>query len=49
MVLENIAHARNEDEVMFFAACWTLQPYITRIVNLKLEALLIETGHRPYQ
>lgn len=45
MVLENIAHSRNKDELMFFAASWTLQPYITRNINLKLEALLVETGH----
>lgn len=48
MVLENIAHSRNKDELMFFAASWTLQPYITKTVNLKLEALLLETGHRQF-
>lgn len=33
---------------MFFATAWSLQPYITSDVNLKLEALLVETGHRSY-
>ncbi|CAG9835385.1 unnamed protein product [Diabrotica balteata] len=46
IVLENIAHAKNKDEVMFFAACWTLQPNITDQINLKVEALLVETGHK---
>lgn len=49
MVLENIAHSRNQDNLMFFAASWSLQPHITKDVNLKLEALLVETGHHYYQ
>lgn len=48
MVLENIAHSRNKDELMFLAASWCLQPYITKDVNLKLETLLVESGHRTY-
>ncbi|KAJ8976316.1 hypothetical protein NQ317_010270 [Molorchus minor] len=48
MVLENIAHSKNKDEAMFFAACWTLQPSITSSTNVKLEALLVETGHRNF-
>ncbi|KAG5860351.1 hypothetical protein JTB14_006714 [Gonioctena quinquepunctata] len=48
LVLENIAHSRNKDEVMFFATCWTLQTHITSTVNLKLETLLLETGHRKF-
>ncbi|KAJ8941744.1 hypothetical protein NQ314_010288 [Rhamnusium bicolor] len=46
VVLENIAHSKNRDEAMFFAACWTFQTHITSIINLKLEALLVEMGHR---
>lgn len=49
MVLENIAHSRNKDELMFFAASWTLQPYITRNITLNLQALLVETGHQHFQ
>ncbi|KAJ8963314.1 hypothetical protein NQ318_018783 [Aromia moschata] len=47
-VLENIAHCKNDDEAMFFAACWTMQPCVTSVINLKLEALLVETGHRNF-
>ncbi|XP_023024826.2 cyclin-dependent kinase 2-interacting protein isoform X1 [Leptinotarsa decemlineata] len=46
LVLENIAHSRTKDEVMFFAACWTLQAHISSGINLKLETLLLDTGHR---
>ncbi|XP_056645714.1 cyclin-dependent kinase 2-interacting protein-like [Diorhabda sublineata] len=48
MVLEHTAHVRNADEAMFFAASWTLQPYITNDINLKMETLLVETGHRKF-
>lgn len=45
-VLENISHSKSKDEVMFHAACWAHQQYVTSIINMKLEALLLETGHR---
>lgn len=48
MVLENIAHSRNKNDLMFFAASWSHQPHITKDVNLKLEGLLVETGHHNY-
>ncbi|KAK4885949.1 hypothetical protein RN001_002220 [Aquatica leii] len=45
-VLENIAHSRNKNEIMFYAVCWTHQQNINSEINLKLEMLLTETGHR---
>lgn len=48
MVLENISHSRNKDDLMFFAASWSHQPHITKDVNLKLEGLLVETGYHNY-
>lgn len=45
-VLENIAHARNKNEIMFYAICWAHQQNINLETNIKLEALLTETGHR---
>uniref|UniRef100_A0A1Y1KRL2 Uncharacterized protein n=2 Tax=Photinus pyralis TaxID=7054 RepID=A0A1Y1KRL2_PHOPY len=45
-VLENIAHAKNKNEVMFYAVCWAHQQKVNVETNVKLEALLTETGHR---
>jgi hypothetical protein len=45
-VLENIAHSKNQDEAMFLAALWTYQYKISDRIGLKLETLLVETGHR---
>lgn len=33
---------------MFYAACWTHQVHIISTLNVKLEALLVETGFRPF-
>ncbi|KRT79142.1 hypothetical protein AMK59_6621 [Oryctes borbonicus] len=48
-ILENIGHSRNENEAMFHGACWVYQQYITNKINLQLEVLLTETGHRQIQ
>ncbi|KAF2880899.1 hypothetical protein ILUMI_25275 [Ignelater luminosus] len=45
-VLENIAHTKDDSELMFYAVSWTHQKNITNDINLKLETLLTETGHR---
>lgn len=46
-VLENIAFSKDKSEIMFHASCWTYQENILKYqVNLKLETLLVETGHR---
>ncbi|KAF5299579.1 hypothetical protein FQR65_LT09384 [Abscondita terminalis] len=45
-VLENIALSKNKNEIMFYAVCWTHQQNINSEINLKLETLLTETGHR---
>ncbi|CAH0551557.1 unnamed protein product [Brassicogethes aeneus] len=47
-ILENIAHTKGKNEVMFYAASWTHQCNITSDVNFKLETLLVETGHRNF-
>ncbi|XP_060536489.1 cyclin-dependent kinase 2-interacting protein-like [Cylas formicarius] len=46
-ILENIAHEKNKDNAMFLAACWTHQVNINDDITFKLEALLVETNHRP--
>nr|CAI5846175.1 unnamed protein product [Callosobruchus analis] len=46
IVLENIAHTKSKDEVMFFATYWTFQTNVDDMVSLKLETLLTETCHR---
>ncbi|KAL1513506.1 hypothetical protein ABEB36_002910 [Hypothenemus hampei] len=45
-VIENMAHTKDNDEVRFYATCWTWPVNLDRI-NIKMESLLIETGHRP--
>ncbi|XP_044264020.1 cyclin-dependent kinase 2-interacting protein-like [Tribolium madens] len=47
-VLENIAHSKNKDEALFLAALWTYQYKISDQINMKLEVLLLETGHRKF-
>ncbi|XP_019879750.1 uncharacterized protein LOC109607713 isoform X2 [Aethina tumida] len=47
-VLENIGHAKDKHEAMFYAASWTHQDYITKRIDMKLECLVVETGHRAY-
>lgn len=45
-VVENICHLQDKDKLMFYSACWTHQPYITKDIDFCLESLLVETGHR---
>lgn len=45
-IKENVAHSTTAANLMFFVASWVHQPYIDSSVNVSLEALLKETGHR---
>ncbi|XP_017776769.1 PREDICTED: cyclin-dependent kinase 2-interacting protein-like [Nicrophorus vespilloides] len=45
-ILENIAHSKSKQEIMFFASSWNYQRNITNNIHLKLETILTETGHR---
>lgn len=45
-VVENICHLDDKDKIMFYAASWAHQPYITNDVTLSLESFLTETGFR---
>ncbi|KAF5276784.1 hypothetical protein FQA39_LY18548 [Lamprigera yunnana] len=47
-VLENIAHSHNNSEIMFYTVCWTHQQNINSGINMKVETLLTETGHRKF-
>ncbi|XP_044740206.1 cyclin-dependent kinase 2-interacting protein-like [Chrysoperla carnea] len=45
-ICENIAHSKDEEEATFHAVTWAVQPFIENDVNIALESLLTETGHR---
>ncbi|XP_022909769.1 cyclin-dependent kinase 2-interacting protein-like isoform X2 [Onthophagus taurus] len=45
-VLSNIAYSKNRYEALFHAACWVHQQYVSNDIRMKLEALLVETGHK---
>ncbi|XP_017293160.1 cyclin-dependent kinase 2-interacting protein [Kryptolebias marmoratus] len=47
VILEELAHAVNSDLSMVYLSCWLHQPFIRTQTRLRLEALLLETGHRP--
>ncbi|GLV46382.1 uncharacterized protein CBL_20724 [Carabus blaptoides fortunei] len=46
LIGENIAHVSGKDKLMLYAASWTYQPYIDSDIEMCLESLLTETGHR---
>ncbi|XP_056148980.1 cyclin-dependent kinase 2-interacting protein [Lampris incognitus] len=46
-ILHELAHTETSDLSMTFLSCWLYQPYIPPQLRLTLEALLLETGHRP--
>lgn len=46
-LLQDLAHTVTSDLCMVHLSCWLLQPFIPPQVRLTLEALLLETGHRP--
>lgn len=45
-IKENVAHATTEANLMFFIASWVHQPYIDSSVDISVETLLKETGHK---
>uniref|UniRef100_A0A1B6GKZ2 Cyclin-dependent kinase 2-interacting protein n=1 Tax=Cuerna arida TaxID=1464854 RepID=A0A1B6GKZ2_9HEMI len=45
-IKENVAHTTTEANLMFLLAAWAHQPYVETGVDVALEALLKETGHR---
>ena len=46
-VLQELAHTTDPDLDMVFLSCWLHQPYSPPQTRQTLEALLLETGHRP--
>ncbi|MEQ2303477.1 hypothetical protein AMECASPLE_017370 [Ameca splendens] len=47
MILQELAHTTVSDLPMIYLSCWLHQPFIPAQTRLTLEALLLETGHRP--
>ncbi|PNF17813.1 hypothetical protein B7P43_G05806 [Cryptotermes secundus] len=47
-VKNNIAHCSTKAAIMYHVATWVHQPYIDTNVDLLVESLLHETGHRCY-
>uniref|UniRef100_A0A146V780 Cyclin-dependent kinase 2-interacting protein n=2 Tax=Fundulus heteroclitus TaxID=8078 RepID=A0A146V780_FUNHE len=46
-VVQELAHTTLPDLHMVYLSCWLHQPFLPAQTRLTLEALLLETGHRP--
>ncbi|XP_067471404.1 cyclin-dependent kinase 2-interacting protein isoform X2 [Thunnus thynnus] len=46
-ILQELAHTVTSDLCMVYLSCWLHQPFIPPQTRMTLEALLLETGHRP--
>ncbi|XP_051806793.1 cyclin-dependent kinase 2-interacting protein isoform X2 [Acanthochromis polyacanthus] len=46
-ILQEVAHTATSDLCLVYLSCWLHQPFIPPHSRLTLEALLLETGHRP--
>ncbi|NXU49435.1 CINP protein, partial [Turnix velox] len=46
-IVEDIAHSTDQDLLLVYLSCWLYQPYIENSSRVLLEAMLLETGHRP--
>ncbi|KAM7402823.1 hypothetical protein PAMA_003648 [Pampus argenteus] len=46
-ILQELAHTVTSDLSMVYLSCWLHQPFIPPQTRMMLEALLLETGHRP--
>lgn len=46
-IQQELAHTCSSDLCLVYLSCWLHQPYIPPDTRLSLEALLLETGHRP--
>ncbi|XP_053700519.1 cyclin-dependent kinase 2-interacting protein [Synchiropus splendidus] len=45
-ILQELAHTDSPDLGLVYVSCWLHQPYVPPQSRLKLEAMLLETGHR---
>ncbi|KAM7375640.1 hypothetical protein PAMP_005435 [Pampus punctatissimus] len=46
-ILQELAHTVTSDLSLVYLSCWLHQPFIPPQTRMMLEALLLETGHRP--
>lgn len=46
-IQQELAHTCSSDLCLVYLSCWLHQPFIPPDTRLSLEALLLETGHRP--
>ncbi|KAJ9575158.1 hypothetical protein L9F63_025891 [Diploptera punctata] len=46
IVKESVAHSRTNQELKYYIITWVHQPYVDTHIELLLESLLQETGHR---
>lgn len=47
LILQEVAHTKDPDLSLVYLSCWLHQPFTSPQARLNLEALLLETGHRP--
>lgn len=47
LIQQELAHTETSDLCMVYLSCWLHQPFTLPQTRLTLEALLLETGHRP--
>uniref|UniRef100_A0A3Q3X7A5 Cyclin-dependent kinase 2 interacting protein n=1 Tax=Mola mola TaxID=94237 RepID=A0A3Q3X7A5_MOLML len=47
LIQQELAHTVTSDLSMVYLSCWLHQPFIPPKIRFTLEALLLETGHRP--
>lgn len=47
LILQEVAHTQDPDLSLVYLSCWLHQPFTCPQTRLSLEALLLETGHRP--
>lgn len=45
-IAENVCHAKDRNNVMFYVASWVHQPYIEDRSKLMIESILLETRHK---
>ncbi|XP_054653702.1 cyclin-dependent kinase 2-interacting protein isoform X2 [Dunckerocampus dactyliophorus] len=46
-ILHEVAHSPTSDLSMVYLSCWLHQPFMAAQSRVALEAMLLETGHRP--
>uniref|UniRef100_A0A7N4NNA6 Cyclin dependent kinase 2 interacting protein n=2 Tax=Metatheria TaxID=9263 RepID=A0A7N4NNA6_SARHA len=45
IIVEELAHATNQDLILSYLSMWLYQPYVENS-RLDVESMLLETGHR---